>query len=65
VAYTFAGRFTLTAGVDNIFDVYPDPNSQGNATTAGNSNFGILRYNQHSPFGFNGAFYYGRVTVGF
>jgi iron complex outermembrane recepter protein len=65
VSYTFAERFTLTAGVDNIFDVYPDPNSQGNATTAGNSNFGILRYNQHSPFGFNGAFYYGRVTVGF
>jgi iron complex outermembrane recepter protein len=64
-SYTFMERLTVTAGVDNIFDVYPDPNNQGNATTAGNSNFGILQYNQHSPFGFNGAFYYGRLTVGF
>ena len=27
-SYTFAGRFTLTAGVDNVFDVYPDENSR-------------------------------------
>lgn len=65
VSYTFAGRFTATAGVDNIFDVYPDPNNQGNATTAGNNNFGIFPYNGISPWGFNGAFYYGRLTVGF
>jgi iron complex outermembrane receptor protein len=64
-SYTFGGRFTLAAGVDNIFDVYPDVNSQGNATTAGNNNFGIFPYNQISPFGFNGAFYYGRLTFGF
>ena len=64
-SYTFAGRFTLTAGVDNVFDVYPDVNNQGNPTTAGNNNFGIFPYNQISPFGFNGAFYYGRVTFGF
>jgi hypothetical protein len=31
----------------------------------GDNNFGILPYNQISPFGFNGAFYYGRVTFGF
>ena len=64
VSYTFSGRFTLSAGVDNVFDVYPDENNQGDATTAGNNNFGIFPYNQISPFGFNGAFYYGRVTVG-
>jgi iron complex outermembrane receptor protein len=64
-SYTFMERLTLTAGVDNIFDVYPDPNRFGDPTTAGNSTFGILRYNQHSPFGFNGAFYYGRLTLGF
>jgi iron complex outermembrane receptor protein len=64
-SYTFAGRFTFTAGVDNVFDVYPDPNNQGNATTAGNNNFGIFPYNQISPWGFNGAFYYGRLTFGF
>lgn len=70
-SYTFAQRFTLTAGVDNIFDVYPDPNNKGSATipppsgTAGNSTFGIIRYHQITPFGFNGAFYYGRLTFGF
>jgi iron complex outermembrane recepter protein len=69
-SYTFGGRLTLTAGVDNVFDVYPDKNNQGSATpppsgTAGNNNFGIFPYNQISPFGFNGAFYYGRLTFGF
>jgi iron complex outermembrane recepter protein len=64
-SYAFGGRFTLTAGVDNVFDVYPDKNNQGDATTAGNNNFGIFPYNQISPFGFNGAFYYGRLTFGF
>ena len=64
-SYSFGERLTLTAGVDNIFDVYPDPNSLGSATSAGNNNFGIFPYNQISPWGFNGAFYYGRVTFGF
>jgi iron complex outermembrane recepter protein len=64
-SYTFGHRLTLTAGVDNVFDVYPDVNNQGNPTTAGNNNFGIFPYNQISPFGFNGAFYYGRLTFGF
>jgi iron complex outermembrane receptor protein len=64
-SYIFGGRFTVSAGVDNVFDVYPDENNQGNATTAGNNNFGIFPYNQISPFGFNGAFYYGRLTFGF
>ena len=64
-SYTFGERLTITAGVDNIFDVYPDVNNQGNATAAGNNNFGIFPYNQISPWGFNGAFYYGRLTFGF
>jgi iron complex outermembrane receptor protein len=64
-SYTFGGRFTLAAGVDNVFDVYPDENALGDATNAGTNNFGIFPYNQISPFGFNGAFYYGRLTFGF
>jgi iron complex outermembrane receptor protein len=64
-SYTFAGRITLTGGVDNVFDVYPDQNSLGDAATAGNNNFGILPYNGISPFGFNGAFYYGRLSFVF
>jgi iron complex outermembrane receptor protein len=64
-SYVFGNRLTISAGVDNVFDVYPDKNSLGDATTAGNNNFGIFPYNQISPFGFNGAFYYGRLTFGF
>jgi iron complex outermembrane receptor protein len=64
-SYTFGQRLTVSAGVDNVFDVYPDENNQGNPTTAGNNNFGIFPFNQISPFGFNGSFYYGRLTFGF
>ncbi len=64
-SYTFAGRITLAGGVDNVFDVYPDENSLGDAATAGNNNFGIFPYNGISPFGFNGAFYYGRLSLVF
>ncbi|MBA3344611.1 MAG: TonB-dependent receptor, partial [Gemmatimonadales bacterium] len=64
-SYTFAGRLTATAGVDNVFDVYPDANNQGDATTAGNNNFGIFPYNGISPFGFNGSYYYGRLSFTF
>ena len=64
-SYTFGGRFTVTGGVDNLFDVYPDPNNQGDAANAGNNNFGIFPYNGISPFGFNGAFYYGRLNFTF
>jgi len=65
--YTFLRRVRLSVGADNIFDVYPDENSdRGNGTTySGNSNFGIFPYNGVSPFGFNGRFYYARMTYGF
>jgi iron complex outermembrane recepter protein len=62
VGYRFAYRLGVTVGADNLFDVYPDENNQGNATTAGNNNFGIFPYNGISPFGFNGAFYYARLA---
>lgn len=57
----WAGRHgvTLTGGADNIFNVYPDK------TKAANSSGGIFVYSGISPFGYDGAFYYGRVTVNF
>jgi iron complex outermembrane receptor protein len=61
-SYTYNKKLTLMIGADNIFDVYPDKNSLGNANTAGNSNFGIFPYNGISPFGFNGRFAYMRVN---
>ena len=67
VGYTFIERLKFTVGADNIFDVYPDENSdRGNGTTySGNSNFGIFPYNGISPFGFNGRFYYARLAYAF
>nr|MBA3319654.1 TonB-dependent receptor [Gemmatimonadales bacterium] len=64
-SYIFNGRLRVTGGVDNVFDVYPDANNRGDPTVAGNNNFGIFPYNGISPFGFNGAFYYGRLSFTF
>jgi iron complex outermembrane receptor protein len=65
-SYKFVRQLTLTAGADNVFDVYPDQNNvPGSASASGNSNFGIFPYSQLSPFGFNGRFVYLRASVGF
>jgi iron complex outermembrane receptor protein len=66
--YRFFVRMNLTVGADNLFDVYPDKNSdKGNVATnySGNSNFGIFPYNGISPFGFNGRFAYAKVGYRF
>jgi iron complex outermembrane receptor protein len=64
------GRFSLTLGADNLFDIYPDRNNNnGNISTlaaenGGTANFGIFPYNGISPFGFNGRFVYTKLLVG-
>jgi iron complex outermembrane receptor protein len=66
-SYKVLGRYTLAAGADNLFDVYPDQNNNlGNVrnNVGGNANFGIFPYSSFSPFGFNGRFVYARLTVG-
>ncbi len=60
-------RVSLSIGADNLFDVYPDENSDranSSAAASGNANFGIFPYSQFSPFGFNGRYVYARVTLG-
>ena len=60
-------RYTVTAGADNVFDVYPDRTlNPGNPTTGngGLSNFGIFPYAGISPFGFNGRFLYTKLSIG-
>ncbi len=52
---------TFRLGADNVFGVYPDRNSFGDANTEGNSNFGMFPYNNASPFGFSGRFVYLRL----
>ncbi len=66
LGYSFGGRISVTAGADNIFDQYPDIfSSPPSATVGGNSFFGINRYSLQSPFGINGRYLYGRMTVTF
>jgi iron complex outermembrane receptor protein len=50
------GRISLTLGVDNLLDTYPDRNQFGDGNSAGNSNFGMFPYSNVSPFGFAGRF---------
>ncbi len=73
-SYTIFRIYTLTAGADNVFDVYPDRNSYPGQPfngpggipgggVAGNGNVGIFPYNGVSPFGFNGRFMYGKLSI--
>ncbi|BFI95127.1 MAG: TonB-dependent receptor [Rhodanobacter sp.] len=48
-------KWTFTLGVDDATDTYPDKN------IASQSNNGTLPYSTFSPFGYNGAYVYGKV----
>lgn len=50
------GGWDFTLGGDNVFNEYPDENIFGNSTN------GQFPYNSASPFGFNGAYVYGRIA---
>jgi iron complex outermembrane receptor protein len=63
------GRFEFAVGANNLFDVYPDrspfgprPASIGGVYPA---NQEYIPYSIFSPFGFNGRFVYGRMSVTF
>ncbi|HKR77574.1 MAG TPA: TonB-dependent receptor [Rhodanobacter sp.] len=47
--------WTFTLGVDNALNIHPDKN------IANNTNNGTLPYSTFSPFGYNGAYAYGKV----
>ncbi len=49
-------RITLSAGANNLFDVYPS--RHGLIAYDGSGQYGSF-----APFGFSGGFYYGRVSV--
>jgi iron complex outermembrane receptor protein len=59
-----ASRFTIGAGAQNLFDVYPEilrfENARGTATAPG-----AIRYGVATPFGINGRFVYGRIAFRF
>jgi len=60
----------LSAGAQNLFDVYPDENLASSiasvaAGTNGSDNAGTQPYNAISPFGFNGRSVFARASVAF
>ena len=64
------GSVTLTAGVNNLFDVYPDKNLGSTvasvaAGTNGADNAGIFPYPYISPFGYTGRGFYGKLEFKF
>jgi iron complex outermembrane recepter protein len=60
LSYRVRGGFTAAVGANNLLGVYPEQNFRS-PSGADNSNAGIFTYNQVSPFGFNGTFYYVRL----
>jgi len=50
-------NWALTLGADNLLDEYPD-----RTVDLQNSTWGMLPYSNYSPYGFNGAYVYGRIT---
>ncbi|MFL5578170.1 MAG: TonB-dependent receptor [Gemmatimonadaceae bacterium] len=66
LSYRVVQQLSITLGSDNVFNVYPDKQSDSGElpSYAGNANFGMNPYNGISPFGFNGRFVYARATLG-
>jgi iron complex outermembrane receptor protein len=63
-------HLTLGAGVQNVFDTYPETLRPENARAPVNPAGGFLapgaiRYGTATPFGINGRFLYGRISYRF
>jgi iron complex outermembrane receptor protein len=66
LGYQVTDNLTLSVGVNNLFDVYPDKNIASTvasvaAGTNGSDNAGIFPYNYVSPWGWNGRFIYAKA----
>jgi len=65
-SYRILQQLRFTIGANNLFDVYPDQNIRSRVVNGvafnGSDNVGIFPYSGISPFGFNGAFYYGKLS---
>ncbi len=56
LAYRF-GKHTIAFGVENLFNAFPDPN------IAATANRGTRTFPRNAPFGFNGRYLYGRLSI--
>jgi len=59
LAWHLTHNLTVAVGANNVFNVYPDKFDAANNTT------GLSQYSSFSPFGFNGGFWYTRVSARF
>ena len=61
ITYTPKTWITITAGANNIFDVYPDP-----VKHPLNKNQGVLIYsNEATSYGYNGGYYFMTMSFNF
>ena len=60
LSYTFAEKYTVAIGGENIFDEYPDEEVNFVLNDILGAEYAVT-----SPWGFNGAFWYGRVSASF
>jgi iron complex outermembrane receptor protein len=63
-SYQINDRFNVAAGVQNAFDEYPDKDRRSLDPVYGLPGNGN-QYIDASPFGYNGGFWYTRVTATF
>ena len=67
--FTVRKKLQFAVGADNLFDVYPDRSPFGaRPSTVGGvypANQQYIPYSIFSPFGFNGRYLYGRVSLDF
>jgi len=70
LTYRLTPRSSVSLGAGNLFNIHPTRNLASTpasvaAGTNGSDNAGIFPYTNISPFGFNGAFFYTRVSYKF
>jgi iron complex outermembrane receptor protein len=66
-SYRLTQKVTLAAGANNLFNVYPNKLNPAlrQSYLANNSTGYVGQYQTQSPFGIDGGYYYGRVSVKF
>lgn len=65
VTFRLSENLSLTLGADNVFNTYPTRNIATTAAVSGADTYGVFPYSELSPFGWSGAYYYGRLQVKF
>ena len=69
VTYHYNKNISVSVGANNLFDTYPDENLRSKVVNGvvfnGTDNVGIFPYSGISPFGFNGVFYYTKLSLKF